>query len=226
MSTAVFELTPAILTDDPQFVQEQLDQFAQLQPRPMAVQIDLLDGEYADSLTIEPSKVHELETHGLMLDLHFMMVESANYLSELVGASNLRSVICQVERQSSLFEIADIVTHDLNLPLGFSLDWGTPLSAIEDELWPHVSILQLMTARAGEQGQEWHEGVLELIRDSVAHREERGLSYRIAVDIGMNSQTIPMVRTAGADIAAVGSYLHTDSSQERQKRWKVLHEVV
>lgn len=210
-------IIPGILTDSLEAVQHQLDVLAELKPQPDSVQIDILDGEFADELTIETAALRELDRHNLTLDVHLMTVEPAYFLEELVGTSGVGAVIGQVERMSSQREFLESVRQN-GWRAGLSLNLYTPLEAVEPEIWELVDILQVMGGAAGAQGQPFHQSALATIKEADQWRRELGLDYRIMVDIGQNPDTIPLSRAAGADDFIVGSFLN----QETAKQWQAL----
>lgn len=213
-------IIPAVLTDDPLEAQQRLDTIAAFSPQPPAVHFDIVDGFFADNITIEAGAVRDFDRHGLPLDVHLMTVEPADFLEELAGVDGLRTVIAQVERLSDQKEYAEVVKQ-LGYQVGFSLDLYTPLDAIEEEVWPTVTVLQVMGGVAGEQGQAFHPSALTIIRQAKKLRADRRLTFRIMADIAMDPETIQYAREAGADDFVVGSYLN----QEPAQHWKKLMEA-
>lgn len=213
-------IIPAILTDDMAEAQQRLDIIASLSPPPPAVHIDIIDGFFADNLTIETGVIRELNRHEIPFDVHLMAVEPADFLEELTGVGGLRSVIAQIERLSDQRVYVDLVKQ-LEGQVGFSLDLYTPLEAVEEKLWPSVAVLQVMGGVAGEQGQDFHPSALTVIRQARQLRTDRRLNFRIMADIAMEPETIKYAREAGADDFVVGSYLNQDA----QRHWHKLMEA-
>lgn len=213
------QFVPTTLDDRPEFVQSEIERFASFVPKPDRFQLDILDGEFADNLTVEPGIVHELDMHGLILDLHLMVVEPLEWLQEIRNCSTIDMVIAQVERMSSLEAYVDEVINELGYKAGLALDLYTPFSAIPKELLQELSVVQVMANQAGFQGKAFHPLALEIIREASAVKEEFGYQYEISVDIDMNEETIPRVAQAGATMAVIGSYLKGDQSAEH---WEAL----
>jgi ribulose-phosphate 3-epimerase len=210
-------IIPGILTDNLEEAQARLDALAALSPRPEAVQIDLLDGFFADELTIEPAQLKDLDRHGLPLDAHLMVVEPANFLGELVGTDGLRAVIAQVERLPDQREFVELAKQNKWLA-GLSLNLYTPLEAVDEEIWGLIDILQVMGGAAGSQGQDFHPAALALIRDAAQARLDQGLAFHLMVDVGMRPETIALAKEAGADDFVVGSFLN----EKMQQHWQEL----
>lgn len=217
----MIRVVPAILRTELSQVETDLQALSQLEPRPELVQIDILDGEYAPELSIEPNVLQNTMLPDFQLDLHFMTLEPIDYVSELLGLEQVRTIIGQVERMSSQSEFIEEVQQSHFFP-GFSLNLFTPFEAIDPGLLNLTQVVQVMGGQAGTQGQTFHESALAVIREAVEYKRELGLEYEIVVDIGMNPQTIPAVLEAGADRVVVGSYLQ---QPDRQKAWEELLEV-
>lgn len=209
---------PAILSDSPTFVQSELERFTQLKPRPQAVQIDIIDGQFADDITIEAGVLNDMSTLGFPVDLHLMVVEPAQHLEEIWGNRQIRTVIGQVERMSSVREFVSAVQEG-GWYAGLSLDLYTPVESLVEEDLDGVSVIQIMGGKAGTQGQELHPYTLEKIAELVAWREEVQAKFVIFVDIGVNAETAPLLYKAGADVLISGSYLQ---GTETQTHWEAL----
>lgn len=206
---------PTILSDQPRFVQSEMDRYASLRPKPRRVQIDIIDGSFVDNITVEAGFVRGLENHGMIVDLHLMVEEPVNHLEEIVMAQEkLGVVVAQVERMSSQAEYIDIVTQDLGLEAGLALDLYTPFSAIEEDLIDQLAVVQVMCGKAGWEGQEFESAALRTIQEAAEYRDLHGLNYHISVDIGINNETLPDVREAGATMFIMNTYLQGENGQE------------
>lgn len=206
---------PTILSDQPKFIQAEMDRYAQLRPRPSQVQIDIIDGIFVDNVTVEAGFIRGLENHGLTVDLHLMVEEPVNHLEEIFMAQEkLGIIVAQVERMSSQAEYVEIVTQDLGLEAGLALDLYTPFSAIDENVIDQLSIVQVMGGQAGWEGQEFESAALRTIQEAAEYRDRHGLNYHIAVDIGVNEETLPEVRQAGATMFIMNTYLQGEQGQE------------
>lgn len=204
---------PAILSDSPQFVQSELERFSRLKPRPQAVQIDIIDGQFTDEITVEAGLLNELNTFGLSIDLHLMTVEPTQQLEEIWGNRHIRTVIAQMERMSSVNEFVNDVREG-GWHAGLSLDLYTPIEALEDENLEGITVVQLMGGKAGTQQQSLHASMVDKVRQLKEWRDEHEYRFAIFVDIGINNQTAPLLISAGADGLVSGSYLQGDEAQE------------
>lgn len=223
------EIIPGILTDDPKDVYRQVLNLLKLEPYPETIQLDIIDGEFAPDLTVEPSLLHHqdlqdlFKKHNVQVDLHLMTLEPIDYAHEVYGLENIRFIIGQIERMSDQEAFIDEVIANHFQP-GFSIDLHTPFEAIDEQLLMRLNAIQIMGGKAGEQGQDFNQKVLAKIEEVAAYKEELKLEdLTILVDIGMNPETIPLVEQAGAEAAIVGSYLaDTTTQDERQSNWENL----
>lgn len=212
------KIYPSILTDSEAFFTSELQRFATFEPKPEVVQIDVIDGEFADNLTVEPGFLREVANPGFRFDVHLMTVEPAYALEELWGEQSIRTVIGQVERMSDINQfVADV--QEGGWAAGLSLDIFTPVSALEDVSLETVACVQLMGNRAGVQGQELHPSLLEKVEELVRLRADVGASFEIVVDIGVNEETAASLAQAGADAGVVGSAIQ---GEEGVVHWKAL----
>lgn len=217
------EFVPAILEESVEQTQKMFDAFALLKPVPQAIQLDIIDGEFADAITIEPNALEMIDTHNFQIDLHLMTQEPIDFVLELQTLPNIRYVIGQVEHMSSLIDFAEEVHGTLQKKVGFSLDIYTPLSAIDEEVWPQVDLVQIMANKAGEQGQTFQASTVERIQEAANWRASQNLNFAIAVDIGINQETAQLAFDAGADILAVGSHI---KGADAQNNWSTLQTLM
>ncbi|MFH1967074.1 MAG: hypothetical protein ABIJ03_01040 [Patescibacteria group bacterium] len=205
---------PAILTGDLVKAQSELneckkiwehfgtDNFSQF-----VVQMDVIDGQFADNLTLTPVDLAQLDFGQLKADLHLMTEEPLNDVYELHGVKEqvpVRAVIAQIERMSHQADFIEEVRKKDWWP-GFSLDAFTPLSEIDETSWSQLKLVQLMGIEAGFQNQKFLSQVLNKIEELVALRLDKGLEFEIVVDGGVKEECLVQIKAVGADSVAVGS---------------------
>lgn len=211
---------PAILTDSFRELQDQLT-IVQEQSELDVVHIDVIDGFFADNLTVTPLDLNEVSLGDLQVDLHLMVNEPLDFVYEAVAGidhSSVRSIISQVEQMSWQSEyISEVKKHGWRV--GLALNLFTPVEAIDDESWDHIDIVQLMAIEAGGQGRSFNSQVLEVLQEVKQRRSQVDRSIEIIIDGGIKIETIPSLATAGADGIAVGSEIwrSADPSRELQE---------
>jgi ribulose-phosphate 3-epimerase len=206
--TNSMNIYPAILTGDPQVVAQQV-LLAQSSPDIQAVQLDIIDGIYRDVFTVTPSDLVGIDWGSVKLDLHLMVNEPIDYVHEAIEFRRelpIRAIVAQVERMSSQAEyLEEVKRHDWLA--GLSLDYYTPLEAIDEESWEYLDVIQVMGNESGYQGRQLQLGALELVREVKQAALERDKVIEIMVDVGVKEQTIGQIAQAGATGAAAGSVL-------------------
>ena len=202
------KLYPAILTESIETLREQLI-IAQDLPNVEVVQIDILDGKFADALTVTPADFPEVAFGELLCDLHLMTEEPLDYVFELANAAEdlpIRAVIGQVERMSNQEHFLEEVQRHGWYP-GLSLDIFTPIDAINFESWRYLQVVQLMAVEAGAQGQALNPLIFDKVMELRTRMQVENTLVEIVVDGGVSAESIARLEKVGVQAVAVGSAL-------------------
>lgn len=203
---------PALLSDSRLEIQNQLDQLAEASSDIETVQLDIIDGKFADNLTISPSDMPDIDWHDFSVDLHLMTEEPLDYVYELIDVHeqlSIRAVIGQVERMSNPTHFLEDVEKNGWLP-GVSLDIFTPIDTLDADSLRFIKVIQVMGIEAGAQGKQFNPLALDKIRQLALPCKNLGIE--LIVDGGVNGKTITTILNAGATGVAVGSALWKSSS--------------
>ncbi len=196
-------LHPSLLTSSIEEYQQQLAWVIESQVIE-TIQIDVIDGQFAENLTLSPLDVANVDHQELRLDFHLMTEEPIDYVNEMIEIKenfSVRAVIAQVERMSSQDYFLEEVRAQ-EWKTGLSLDLYTPVSAIDEESWEKLDIVQLMTIESGFQGQEFNSKALEKIKEIKKHAQK---DIEIIVDGGVKEQVLETLRENEVTGVAVGS---------------------
>ena len=179
------DIIPAILTDNPQEMDEWLRQIRD-SGRFERVQIDFIDGEYAANKTFKPMEVDVVPYSPLKFDAHLMVTEN-NIVEWSVMAQKFGfdRIIAQLE--------------SISRPQDFTclaLDLETPVERIEPYL-NKLNLLVMMSVRAGQGGQKFDMRVMDKIKQ-IAGR------VRICIDGGIEKEHLSELSELGVDEVAVG----------------------
>ncbi len=181
------QIIPAILTSNVQELDSLLRQIRDSQ-KFERVQIDFIDGKYANSLTIKPQDVDTIPYLPLKYDAHLMVVEdNILFYSKAAEKIGFDRVIAQME--------------SISRPQDFSclaLDLETPIEKIEPYL-KKLDLVVLLSVRAGQGGQEFDKRVLDKIKKIA------GRGVRICVDGGVEKEQLPLLENLRVDEVAVGA---------------------
>jgi ribulose-phosphate 3-epimerase len=199
---------PAILTENIDVAQHELD-LANGFTNCDVVQFDLIDGFFADALTITPADMATCEFGSLQCDLHIMAIDPEDVVHEAVEFASqipVRAVIGQVEKMSSEKSFIDAVRRQ-GWQVGLSLDVDTALESIDESVWSELQFLQVMGVPAGEQGQAFVTRTLELVKAVDQLRQKQGLQFELLVDGGIRPNLIAGLSNLHVDGCMLGSYL-------------------
>ncbi len=202
------KIIPAILTDSRAVATKQIE-LANNDDRIELVQLDIIDGWYADNLTLTPADFAELGFGQLQTDFHLMTEEPLDYVFELLEYRDhlpIRAVIAQIERMSSQPTFIDQVKKTGWL-VGFSLDLFTPVESIQSTELEQLDVVQLMSIEAGFQGQEFEMSILNKVRELEQIKKTKGFKFEIIVDGGIKQEQITLLRQTEVFAATIGSGL-------------------
>ena len=98
------------------------------------------------------------------------------------------------------------VLHEKGVKAGVVIKPKTDVAFIEPIL-DQVDMVLVMTVEPGFGGQSFMKDMMSKVTWLKNKRDEKGYSYRIEVDGGINENTANLCRGAGADVLVAGSYV-------------------
>ena len=166
--------------------------------------LDIMDGHFVPNLSFGPQTVAALRPHtpSLFFDTHLMLDEPHKYIEAFAKAgADLISIHIEpdYDHEGTLRRI-----RELGCQNGIVINPGTPASAIE-ALLDRVDLVLVMTVQPGFGGQSFRHECLPKIEQLHQWRCERKLNFRLEVDGGVDLQTAPLCRKAGADTFVAGT---------------------
>ena len=199
---------PSILTDNPGDLARMIRQaetFARY------VQIDIMDGLFVPSRSIDSEGVAKLETT-LGWEAHLMVLHPEAYLDGFHKAG-ARKVIFHYEATSSPREVISLAKN-MGLEVGLAINPETPVSAVLP-LFDEIGSVLFLSVHPGFYGKEFIPDVLEKITGIRAALSE----VEIGIDGGIKESNITEVAQSGADVAYVGSgiFLQPRPSESYQR---------
>lgn len=175
--------------------------------------MDVMDGLFVPNLTFGSTLVKAIRKQTkLFLDVHLMIMQPSRYLQRFADAgADAITIHYEAETHTHKF-LAEI--RQLGLKAGIAVVPSTPVSALEDVL-PFIDLALIMTVDPGFGGQKLIGQCLEKIRKLAKMRKEARLDFKISVDGGINEETAPDVKKAGADVLVIGSAFFNSSDQKK-----------
>jgi ribulose-phosphate 3-epimerase len=164
--------------------------------------LDVMDGNFVPNLTFGPKMAADLRPlSSSIFDVH-LMVGNPEALVGPFARAGADYITFHAEAAIHVHRILTSI-RDLGKKSGISIVPSTPVSLIEEAL-PVTDLVLVMTVNPGFGGQSLISGCLEKVRKLARIREEKGLSYLISVDGGINTSTAALAREAGADVMVTG----------------------
>jgi ribulose-phosphate 3-epimerase len=167
------------------------------------IHVDVMDGRFVPNISIGIPVVASLrQATPLTLDVHLMIQDPEDYVSEFVDAG-ANIVTVHPEATPHVHRAIDRI-HDAGGKAGVALNPGTPL-AHAIELLPVVDLVLIMSISPGFGGQSFKPDALPRIEALRAAIDRTGRDIVLQVDGGINTQTLEAAVTAGADLLVSGS---------------------
>lgn len=167
------------------------------------IHLDVMDGHFVPNITFGPTLISALRpVTKVAFDTHLMIENPERYVVDFAKAgSNVITV-----HPETTYHLHRLVYQikDAGAKPGVALNPSTPISAIEWILGDLDRVL-VMTVNPGFGGQAFITEMLQKIRALSEMRSAGGYRFEIGVDGGVNADTAPLVRRAGADVLIAGS---------------------
>jgi ribulose-phosphate 3-epimerase len=167
------------------------------------IHIDVMDGHFVPNITIGPLVVKSIrKATKLPLDVHLMISDPDKYIPAFAEAGADMLTI-HAEATVHLDRTLNFVRSQ-KLGVGVSINPATPISSVQHVLGL-ADMLLIMTVNPGFGGQKFIPYTLEKIREARQMIENRGYQCAIEVDGGIDTETLPGVVRAGAEVLVAGS---------------------
>lgn len=176
------------------------------------IHFDVMDGHFVPNLTFGPALVESVRpiSSDLFFDVHLMITNPRDYVKPFVLAgAQLITFHVEAAGEDSTNLLRYIRRQGIQA--GISLRPKTPVSDVAPHL-EHADLVLVMTVEPGFGGQKLIPGTLNKVRELALLREEKGLSFLIQVDGGINPETAPLAVAAGADVVVAGSSVFRDNN--------------
>jgi len=173
--------------------------FKAVEPYTEWVQIDIVDGKFANSKTIGADTVTSIRT-AKKLEIQLMVNFIEDWIDPFVKAKPARIIVPVESARDAIGLINHVRRHKIQI--GFSLNPHTPASSMQ-HLIDKVDSVLLLSVNPGYQGQHFVYGILQKIKDLRAMRSD---AY-IEVDGGVQPGIARKCAEAGARGLIAGSFI-------------------
>ncbi len=210
----MINIIPALITDDVQRLKKFI---GEAEGKVKRIQIDIVDGEFADNETVRPGVMEYIDT-SLDLDFHLMVSRPATWVEECVRAEADR-VIGQVEMMESQIGFVEKVQKS-GLGAGLALDLETSLLELDPAAMARADVVLLMAVSAGFGGQKFNRKVVEKVTKLCGTRTSESMGFRICVDGGVREENVGDLVLAGADEVSVGERIFEGNLERNIEKLK------
>ena len=169
--------------------------------------IDVMDGHFVPNLTFGTKVIKDLKKHtSLPLDVHLMIENAESYITEFANAgSDIITVHCEAVQH---------LDRTLNHIRSYGVKAGVALLPTTNPesityIKDIIDLVLVMTVNPGFSGQKFITPQLEKIK---AIKNILRKNQYLAVDGGINDQTISLCNQMGANFFVSGSFLYSEPS--------------
>lgn len=210
----MLKIVPAILTSDEAELKEMLSRCEGVVER---VQIDIIDGIFADNKTVDPEVLESVETK-LKIDYQLMVKDPIEWI-EKCRCGKAQRIIGHLEMMDSQKEFVDKVV-EVGLEVGLGLDLDTSVDKLENDILKRLDCVLVMSVKAGFGGQEFCEKVIKKIKRLNELKKKEGYDFKICVDGGVTLDNIKIIAEAGTDEVAIGRKLFKGNLAANIEKYK------
>lgn len=166
--------------------------------------IDVMDGHFVPNLTFGAPVVKALRPHTkLPFDVHLMVENPGDYVEEYakIGVEYFTFHWEAVPHAHRLIQAIKAT----GMKAGVSLNPSTPVSLLED-IAEDLDLILIMSVNPGFGGQSFIHNAVKKVKQAREQLDSVGNTKAVVeVDGGINLETAPLVREAGATLLVAGS---------------------
>ena len=158
------------------------------------VHIDVMDGRFVPEITYGQPVIRSIrKLTDLPFDVH-LMVEHPEEQIKSFAQAGADWITFHWESTVHVHRVIQQI-HELGKKAGVAIVPSTPVSAIS-EILEYADIILVMTVNPGFGGQKLIPSCIEKVKELVLLREQKGYSFKISVDGGINNETLGLALDA------------------------------
>ncbi len=188
-------ICPTVTAFDPHEYRTQIERVAPFTNR---VHIDLMDGDFAPS--VSPSLDEIWWPHHVQADIHLMYKKPMDYVEKLIKM-NPRMVIVHNESELHHMHFAGEL-HKAGILVGLAILQNTPIENAYQIMHSFDQVL-IFSGNLGYHGGEADLGLLDKVQKAIDHHPD----VEIAWDGGINYHNAKQLVDGGVDVLNVGGYV-------------------
>jgi len=166
------------------------------------IHIDIMDGHFVPNLSFGPLILESLlKGTTLPFDVHLMIDDADKYIGLFV-TENTRYITVHQEACIRLYNTLQLI-RSYGIKTGVAVNPATSLCSLEYVL-DIVDMVLIMTVEPSAGGQPFITSMLKKIEELNRIRDEKGLTFLIEVDGGIDLNNVTSLANAGADVFVTG----------------------
>ena len=167
------------------------------------IHVDIMDGHFAPNLSFGPKTVADIRpVTKLVLDCHLMV---SNPQDHIAGFAEAGADYFTFHAEAALH--ANRIIQQIKaagMKPGVCVVPGTPIHVL-DELLPELDLILILLVNPGFGGQKMIPSCLEKVAKLASIRKDKGYSYLLSVDGGVNTDNALLAIEKGSDVIVAGS---------------------
>lgn len=170
--------------------------------------VDLMDGKYVDNKNFTINEVlNDLKSIYLPLDIHLMVNNPDKYLEKL-GTLNAEFITFHPSTSKNPNKTIEKIK-SLGINVGIAINPNEDIHLI-DEYLDKIDLVLIMSVYPGKGGQEFIPEVIE----KLDYLKDKNII--VAIDGGINNETIKLIEDKKIDIIVSGSYVCSSDDFDNQ----------
>ena len=175
--------------------------------------IDVMDGNFVPNISFGFPIIEAIRSKtDKIFDCHLMIARPEEYVERFCNAG-CDMVSFHIEATNHADRVIQIIKNS-GKKAGIVLNPQTPIESVK-YLLPKLDYVLIMTVNPGFGGQKFIPEMLEKTEELAKIREEKGYTFLIQVDGGVNVETSKLCRDRGADLLVCGSFLFGAEDKEK-----------
>ena len=211
----MYVLAPSLLSANYMAMGEDLETIRRAGGR--QVHVDILDGRFVPSINFGIPLVGALRKEtDLILDVHLMVEDPDRYVEEFARAG-ADIITVHAEACTHLHRTIQHIK-SMGKRAGAALNPATPAAALSCVL-EDLDLILVMSVNPGFGGQKYIPYSTEKLKELKEIRKERGLSFDIEVDGGVNLANAKEIMAAGANMLVAGSAVFSGDLEDNIRQF-------
>ena len=167
--------------------------------------VDIMDGSFVPNISIGLPVVSCLrKATELFLDVHLMIEKPSRYVGRFCDAgADMSTFHVEAEDADGVSEALSLIRQK-GKKAGLVIKPATPAEAVYPWL-EQLDMVLVMTVEPGFGGQKFMADMMPKVRQLRAEIEKRNRACLLEVDGGVDANTAPIVKAAGANVLVAGS---------------------